>query len=221
MGDAAPRAILFDFGGVIWDMRWDVCRALEAEHGLPRGSIFETLYRSEAWHAVERGRGDREAWLAAAHAELERRAGRRLPSLHERWRAAQGPIARNLALARALRTSFRLAIVSNADASLRARLHALAGPAGAGGPAAADLFDAIVCSAEVGCAKPEPEIYALACRRLDVAPAACVFVDDHAPNVSAAAALGMRGVLYRVDRGDDLGALLAAAGVDVPVDGPR
>jgi putative hydrolase of the HAD superfamily len=70
-----------------------------------------------------------------------------------------------------------------------------------------------VCSAEVGWAKPEAEIYALACRRLGVPASACVFVDDHEPNVQAADAAGMRGVLYRVDRGDDLRRLLAAVGV--------
>jgi hypothetical protein len=69
------RAVLFDFGGVIWDMRWDVATALEAEHALPRGSLFSTLYRIEPWAQLQRGRGDRAAWLAAAHAALER-AGR-------------------------------------------------------------------------------------------------------------------------------------------------
>ncbi len=44
---------------------------------------------------------------------------------------------------------------------------------------------------------------------------ACVFVDDHEPNVTAATATGMRGVLYRIDRGDDLRALPVAIGVDV------
>ncbi|MBI1963264.1 MAG: haloacid dehalogenase, partial [Candidatus Rokubacteria bacterium] len=46
--------------------------------------------------------------------------------------------------------------------------------------------------------------------------AACVFVDDNEPNVSAAGALGLTAVHYRVDRGDDLAAQLAAAGVRAP-----
>lgn len=204
---AAPRAVIFDFGGVIWNMRWDVCRALEAEHGLPHRSVFSTLYRSAEWEEVERGRGERAAWLAAAHAALERAAGRRLPPLHERWRAAQALIEDNLALIRALRPPYRLAILSNADLTLRARL--------AEHPGVAELFDDIVCSAEVGVAKPDPEIYALACERLGVPAAACVFVDDSEANVRAAARAGLRGVVYRVDRGDDLRALLAAAGVAV------
>ena len=78
------------------------------------------------------------------------------------------------------------------------------------------LFDDVVCSAEVGCAKPEAEIYALACRRLGRPAGACVFVDDHDANVAAAEAAGMRGILYRVDRDDDLRAQLAAVGVVAP-----
>ena len=53
-------AVLLDFGGVIWNMRWDVCRALEQEHGLPQGTIFLTLYGSDMWREVECGRADRE-----------------------------------------------------------------------------------------------------------------------------------------------------------------
>lgn len=201
----APRAVLLDFGGVIWNMRWDVCRALEAEHALPRGSVFATLYRSETWGAVERGRGDRDAWLAEAHRALERAAGRPLPALHAQWRAAQAPIRENIELVRALRPPYRLAIVSNADRTLRARL--------TNGLGIADLFDDIVCSAELGVAKPAPEIYTIACGRLGVPPEACVFVDDNEPNVRGAEAAGLRALLYRIDRGDDLRALLAGTGV--------
>jgi putative hydrolase of the HAD superfamily len=205
----APGAVILDFGGVIWDMRWDVARDLESRHGLPRASVFSTLYRSAEWDAVQRGRGDRRAWLLSAHRALETLAGRPLPAVHEHWRDAGGPIDANVALVRRLRGAYRVSVLSNADETLRARLAALG---------ILDLFDDVVCSAEVGCAKPDPEIYAIACRRLDRPPAQCVFVDDHVANVEAAEAAGLRGVLYRVDRGDDLARLLAAAGVVPPDD---
>ena len=41
-------------------------------------------------------------------------------------------------------------------------------------------------------------------------------MDDHEPNVQAAAAAGLRALLYRVDRGDDLARRLAEAGVRAP-----
>lgn len=199
-----PRAVILDFGGVIWDMRWDVSRALETEHGLPRGSVFSTLYRSAEWENVQRGRGDREAWLLTAHRALEALAARPLPPVHQRWRDAGGPIPANLDLVRRLREGYRVSVLSNADDTLRPRLTGLG---------ILDLFDDVVCSAEVGCAKPEPEIYGLACGRIGQPPEACIFVDDHEPNVSAAREAGLRAVLYRVDRGDDLALLLGRAGV--------
>lgn len=189
-------------------MRWDVCRELEDAHGLPRRAIFETLYRTSAWEAIQRGRGDRRAWQEGAHQLLEARAGRSLPRLHEAWRVAQCLIPENVELVRALRPSYRIGIVSNADASLRERLR--------DGLGIFDLFDAFVCSAEVGMAKPEPEVFRLAAERLGLPPDACVFVDDHEPNVKAAEQVGMRGTLYRVDKGDDLRAQLAAVGVTPP-----
>lgn len=199
------RGVIFDFGGVLWNMRGDVSRELEAAHGLSHGSLFQTLYRTPTWEALQRGQGDREAWLLEAHQLLEARAGRPLPQLHAAWRAAQGPISANIELARALRPAYTTGVLSNADASLRGRLR--------DGLGIHDLFDDIVCSAEVGIAKPDPAIYRLAADRLGLAPEACVFVDDAEANVQAAGTVGMRGVLFRVELGHDLAAQLADLGV--------
>jgi len=61
----------------------------------------------------------------------------------------------------------------------------------------ADMFDVVVISGEVGMRKPEARIYRHTADLLAVAPSACVFVDDLAPNVAAAAAVGMVGVHHR------------------------
>ena len=186
-------------------MRWDVARTLCEQHGLPRSSVFETLYKSDTWRDIERGVGDPAAWKARAHADLETRAGRPLPALHDEWRRSQRPIAANLDLVGRLRPPYKVSVLSNADISLRGRLedelriH--------------HLFDDIISSAEVGMAKPEPEIFRLAAGRLGLDPAECVFVDDWDPNIEAAKAVGMTAILYQLDKGDDLAALLAGAGV--------
>jgi HAD superfamily hydrolase (TIGR01509 family) len=186
-------------------MRWDVARELDRAHGLPKSSVFETLYRCPAWTDIECGVGDPAAWTEGAHRELERRAGRALPRLHEEWRRAQVAIDANIKLAQALRSRYRCSVLSNADLSLRGRLK---------GELALDhLFDDIVVSAEVGMAKPRPEVFRLAADRLGLPPEACVFVDDWDKNVDAARAVGMQAVLHRVDQGHDLRAQLAALGV--------
>jgi epoxide hydrolase-like predicted phosphatase len=57
-----------------------------------------------------------------------------------------------------------------------------------------ELFDAVVISGEVGMRKPEARIFRLTADRLGLAPEECVFVDDLAPNIRGAAAVGMVGV---------------------------
>jgi HAD superfamily hydrolase (TIGR01509 family) len=116
-------------------------------------------------------------------------------------------IEETVALVRALRDAYRTAILSNSDAALAARLR----------QSDIDrLFDVVICSADVGLAKPDLAIYRLTADRLGLAPTACVFVDDAEPNVAAAQTAGMRAVHFRVDRGDDLAALLARHGVHPP-----
>src|SRR5262249_57022116 len=144
--EATLRGVIFDFGGVLWDLCWDVARELDRTHGLPRLSVFETLYRTPTWIDIERGRGDRKVWLETAHRSLEERAGRPLPPLHEEWRASQRAIAPDLALVRELRPPCKLGILCNADLSPRDRLE--------GELALHHLFDHIVCSAEGGMAQP-------------------------------------------------------------------
>ncbi|HEX3706214.1 MAG TPA: HAD family phosphatase [Mycobacteriales bacterium] len=57
-----------------------------------------------------------------------------------------------------------------------------------------ELFDVVVISGEVGMRKPEARIFHLAAERLGLAPEACVFVDDLAPNIVGASEVGMVGV---------------------------
>lgn len=199
------KGLIFDYGGVLLDMRFELTRELEREHGLRDRAIVETMYGSETWRRIEVGVGDREEWLREAHVALEGEAGRALPPLHEHWRGQQELIATNIELIQRLRPPYRTAVLSNADHTLMARLrdrHRIA-----------DLFDDIVCSADVGVAKPEPRIYALAAERLGLAPGECVFIDDMERNIDAARAVGMQGVLFRIDAGDVLEEKLAALGV--------
>ena len=53
------------------------------------------------------------------------------------------------------------------------------------------LFDMVVESSVEGIRKPDPAIYRLACERLGVEPAACVFLDDLGINLKPARAMGM------------------------------
>jgi epoxide hydrolase-like predicted phosphatase len=194
------RALIFDFGGVITNMRWDVALELEQQHGLEKNTLLRTLYDADDWRAVEVG-----AWREAAHQRLEEAAGRALPPLHEQWRQSWGLIEENIALIKALRPPYRVGILSNADLSLEERMR--------DGLGIRHLFDDVISSAVVGMAKPERRIYLLAAERLRLPPEECVFIDDLERNVMAAREAGMAAIHFRVQRGDDLAAQLAGIGV--------
>jgi putative hydrolase of the HAD superfamily len=199
------RGVVFDFGGVLMNMRWDVARELEQQHGLERATIARTLYDCEEWREVELGRGDIDAWRAAAHRRLEEVAGKALPPLHQHWRESWHPIEPNVALVRALRPPYKLAILSNADSTLEDRLR--------DGVGIFDWFDAVLCSATIGVAKPEARAYEMAAERLELSVDECVFIDDTERNVTAARELGMAAVHFRVHQDDDLAAQLGELGV--------
>ncbi|MCH8995144.1 MAG: HAD family phosphatase [Chloroflexi bacterium] len=199
------RGLIFDFGGVISNMRWDVAHELEEEHGLERNTLLRTLYDSDEWREVQVGRGDIEGWREAAHRRLEEAAGKSLPPLHQQWRETVGLIQENVDLVRALRPPYTIAILSNADLTLEERLR--------DGLGIHHLFDTVISSAVVGMAKPDHRIYRLAAERVGLPPEECLFIDDAERNVEAARQVGMAAIHYRVHHGDDLAAQLAELGV--------
>jgi HAD superfamily hydrolase (TIGR01509 family) len=58
------------------------------------------------------------------------------------------------------------------------------------------LFEAMVISGRVGMRKPESRIFRHTCALLDLAPSACVMVDDLPHNIAGAVSVGMVGVLH-------------------------
>ncbi|MGM9539817.1 HAD family hydrolase [Anaerovibrio sp.] len=60
-----------------------------------------------------------------------------------------------------------------------------------------DYFDAIAAGSEVEHAKPEPDVYLLAARRLGVATENCTVIEDAGAGVMAAKAAGMRCIAIR------------------------
>lgn len=194
--------MLFDLGGVVFGSPLHAIAAYEAEHGIPSGAINRHVAASApdgAWHRLERGElavGELffevfDAELAGlGHAVSSRELMRRI-----------GEIARPrpqmlAAIARLRRAGYLVAALTNnwtegegaqARDGLRAEL-------------LADVFDRVVESRKVGLRKPDPEIYRLACRLLEVEPHEVVFLDDIGSNLKSARALGM--ITIKVDDPD-------------------
>jgi putative hydrolase of the HAD superfamily len=72
-----------------------------------------------------------------------------------------------------------------------------------------ELFDGIIESSKAGLRKPDPRIYEMMCELLQVAPAACIYLDDLGINCKPASQLGMKAI--KVTGEDQLLADLSAA----------
>jgi HAD superfamily hydrolase (TIGR01509 family) len=58
------------------------------------------------------------------------------------------------------------------------------------------IFDEYVLSFEVGCLKPNPEIYKAALTKAHARPGESVFIDDLKENIDGAAKMGIRAILF-------------------------
>jgi putative hydrolase of the HAD superfamily len=178
-------AVLFDMGGVLVTGPFTGFARYELDNGLPADtirSINATNADTNAWARYERGEIGRDdfcrvyaieaaslGFAVDGDAVLQCMKSERVDEMIE--------------LVGRLRGRFKLGMITN-------NLH----PMQREGSMIADVlevFDVIIESSVEGVRKPDPAIYRLACDRLDVAPARCVFLDDLGVNLKPARAVGM------------------------------
>lgn len=204
------KALLFDLDGTLMDH--DAARVTglrrHLESWLPGAeadelaSLGEEWARLEALHYDEYARGEctlveqRRRRARGVHAVLEREPAQPLAPddwfaaylRHYRaaWRAFEDVLPAFEALSSAW-PSLLMGVVTNGDGEAqRAKLAAI----GVG-----ERFGTVVASGEVGFAKPDAGIFALACERLGVEPEQTAHVGDRLDlDAEGAAAAGMRGI---------------------------
>jgi putative hydrolase of the HAD superfamily len=183
------RAVLFDIGGVLEIVAtMDVFDGWAERLGL---SIVEFERRTEdIWRGGELG----TITLPEVHTRLAEVLGAPPSTVDEMmegmWVQYLGTLNTPLyEFARGLRPRYRTGILANSFVGARGREQAAYG--------FEDLVDEIIYTHEVGVAKPDPRVYAIACERLGVEPHEVVFVDDLPANIDAAATFGIRAILYQ------------------------
>lgn len=185
-------AVLFDYGGVLTKPMRHSIEAWIADEGIEPASFTGTL---KAWlgrdavagspiHRLETGELPEPEFDATFAAALRTRSGEPVnpDGVLRRMFARIQEHPAMWELAADLRAAgVSVAIVSNSwgggNLYPRERLAA--------------LFAPVIISEEVGLRKPDPAIFRLALDRLGVLPERAAFIDDAAPNVAGAAALGI------------------------------
>ena len=188
------RAVIFDLGGVVIGSPLHAIAAYERELGLATNAVNHAVVRSGptgAWSRLERGELGLEEFYPLFEADC-RALDVAIDAREMMRRVAEIAVPRPAMLEaiRKLRAGgLRVAALTN---------NWITEDQGTGALRA--FFDVFVESIAVGLRKPDPRIYQLVCRELDVEPAEAVFLDDIGSNLKAARALGMTTI--KVDEPD-------------------
>ncbi|GIG39313.1 HAD family hydrolase [Cellulomonas phragmiteti] len=181
--------LIVDLDGVLRHWGAELATQTEQRHGLALGSIHAAAFDPGLLRPALTGHVSDEEWRARIAQRLSVEHGVDATGAVAEWSRPCGRVdSEVLHLLRRQRQQRRVAVLTNATTRLHADL-ALLG--------LDSEVDAVFSSAELGVAKPDPEVFRRTCASLGVAPAGCAFVDDSPENVHAAVALGMSGHLYR------------------------
>lgn len=183
------EAFIFDMDDVL--CTYDVGRRIEALAGLSGRSeaeIHAAIWQTDFLDRADRGDFSADDYLG----EFGRRLG--CPLTRAEWvearRLSMVPDQAMLDLVKELGQNHQLALLTNNDRLLAETLDALF-------PALRPLFGKhLYVSAELGLAKPDPEIFRAVCKRLDVKTEVAFFVDDLAVNVAGAQEAGLDGHVF-------------------------
>lgn len=201
------RAVLWDFGGVILSSPFEAFRRYEAEKGLPTDiirAVNATNPDSNAWALLERNDISPEEFDSLFATESQA-LGHRIPGADVLALLA-GEVRPHMvaALDTIIESGLLTACLTNNVVSTSPT------PTDRQQEVSAIMakFHHVVESSKVGCRKPEPRFYEIACELLNVSPHECVFLDDLGINLKPAAAMGMRTIKV-VDSFDALDELSA------------
>ncbi|MEM7100381.1 MAG: HAD-IA family hydrolase [Pseudomonadota bacterium] len=187
-------AILWDFGGVFTTSPFEAFTRYEQEHGLPADfirTINATNPEHNAWAKFESNSVDLNEFNDLFAAESKAK-GFEIPGRDVIALLSGDVRPRMIEVLKTCKAHYRVACITN-------NVKAGSGPGMSRSAAKAaaiqqimDQFDLVVESSIEGIRKPNPDIYKLACQRLDVATDRAVFLDDLGVNLKPAKALGMQ-----------------------------
>jgi putative hydrolase of the HAD superfamily len=178
--------VLFDYGGVLCrDQSARDRRAIEAAVGVEDPDRFWAGYWSLRRPYDEGTLSPADYWSRVVGTDV----GDRLDAIEAVDVASWShPYEETLALARRLAArGARLALLSNCPEPMAVAID---------GMSWTDLIPDRFYSCRLGLTKPDPAIYQKVLTALGARPQDVTFVDDRPPNVAAAAALGMRALLF-------------------------
>jgi len=193
----AIEAVIWDFGGVFTTSPFEAFRRYETERGLPVDfirTVNSTDPDTNAWARFERAEIDAAGFDTLFLEEATRlghavRGAEVLPLLYGDLRPKVLDALKTCKAA-----GFKVGCITNNVPTGHGPGMAQSADKAAAVGEIMSLFDALIESSKAGVHKPDPRIYQMMCELLDVAPEACVYLDDLGINCKPAAALGMTAI---------------------------
>lgn len=181
-------AVIFDLDGVIRDWNDDDMYRLEESFGLPPGTILSIGFGPDLGPLATTGKLTYRAWMDEIRRRVTAEFGNGVAEALDRWEANIGVVhLPMLDVLRQARRSCTAALLSNGTTRLRRDLHALD---------LIDEFDVVFNTAEIGMAKPDPDVFHHVLDALELDVHQVLFVDDLIQNVEAARSIGIIGHLH-------------------------
>ncbi|HNS39956.1 MAG: HAD family phosphatase [Anaerolineae bacterium] len=181
------KAIIFDVGGVlIRTFDHSGRRFWEKRLNLPEGAAEAIVLTGEMGTRAQRGEITTDELWAWAGEYLG--LGDELEAFQQDFWRGDAVDSDLMELIKRLNSHYQTAIISNATDALLDSLENYG---------IVPEFDLIVGSAYEGLLKPDPAIYEITLARLGRRPEETVFIDDAPANISAAASLGMKTILFK------------------------
>ncbi|HEV7730782.1 MAG TPA: HAD family phosphatase [Candidatus Binatia bacterium] len=179
------RAVIFDIGGVVVGSPLHAIAQYERDLGIIPGVVNRVVVDTGptgGWSRLERGELTLDAFYPVFEADCAG-VGATIDAREMMRRVGESTVPRPVmieAIRRIRAAGLKAGALTN---------NWITEDAGTG--VLKPYFDAFVESAVVGWRKPDPRIYELVCRELDVTPPQAAFLDDIGTNLKSARALGM------------------------------
>lgn len=182
------RAIAFDYAGVLEIPERDIITELSDYLNVPKEewlAVYYTLNHlcntgKNTWAEVALLTGEK---LGATQAQLLEM--KEICSLNAETKKVNVDLVE---IIQKLKPNYKIALISNYPSHLRGKLEK---------QNLTNLFDEIIISGEVGYQKPQPEIFMLLCKKLNITPSELIFIDDSKKSLEGAATIGYIPILYK------------------------
>ena len=184
LGAAPPQVVIFDYGGVIADIdRKPLLHFLADSLNIPYKTVKKDFARDRLYKSIDE---PLSFWQSYANRELPLTWKAQLQQ--QKGEVVHPTPGMDNLVEQLKAAGLRVALLSNTEKARSVFLKNLGGY---------QPFHTVILSCDVGVAKPNPKIFKIALKQLDLDASQCLFIDDKKRNVDTAKKLGMDGIVFQ------------------------